>query len=338
MPAVYVREHGAVVHKRGERLVVTKDGTVLMDLPLLHVDQLILVGNVQLTTQAAAALLQQGIDVVFLSQNYRFRGRLIGQGSKLAALRHAQLRAAQDAARSLDIARRFVAGKLANQRAVLHRQLSRSPAPEAVQALQNAIEKIVAIERGIGRATEVEQLRGLEGKAGAFYFGALRSLLRPAWGFQGRIYHPPPDPFNAALSFGYALLLKDVTAAVQVSGLDPYLGFFHALEYARPSLALDLMEEFRPIVVDMLVLRMAGQGSLTPADFLITGHPDRPVELRPEACERLITAYEQRVNTRIYYAPAGERVAYRRCFELQARQLARVISGQQERYEPVVIR
>jgi CRISPR-associated protein Cas1 len=338
MAVVYVQEQGAVIHKRGERLLVTRDGVTLMDLPLLHIDQLVLVGNVQLTTPAATALLQREIDVVFLSQNYRFRGRLVGPGSRLAALRHAQLRAAQDPARSIAIARWIVLGKLNNQRTLLQRWLRQSPSPEARRVLEEAIRGITLSSQGASQAGDPDQLRGFEGKAGGYYFGALRALLNPAWGFQGRAYYPPPDPFNAALSFGYALLLKDMTASIQIVGLDPYIGFFHAVEYARPSLALDLMEEFRPILVDALVLRLIDQGKLTPRDFLSTGRSERPVELRPEACERLIAAYEQRIHTRIHYPFTGEKTTYRRCLELQARQLARVLLGQQERYYPFAIR
>jgi len=340
MPVIYVREQGAVVHRRGERLQITRDGVVLADIPLLHVEQLVLVGNVQLTTPAIAAMLQRGIEVIFLSHNYRFRGRLSGTESGFAALRRAQLQMAQDPNRALAMARWIVQGKLANQRAMLRRWLAQPHArePEVSQAIQMAIAGLGDMERGAAQADSPDALRGFEGKASALYFGALRRLIKPEWGFHGRAYHPPPDPFNAVLSFGYALLLKDATTAVQVVGLDLFVGFFHAIEYGRPSMALDLMEEFRPVLVDALVVRLIQRGSLTPGDCLFTGRSDRPVELRPEACERLISAYEQRLHTRVYHPWAGETTSYRRCLELQARQMARVILGQQDRYHPMTVR
>ncbi len=240
MPPVYVREQGAVVRRRGERLVVTRDKKQLLDLPLIHLDQLVLFGNVQLTAPAVAMLLRAEVDVVFFSQYGKFRGRLVHTGSKFARLRHAQLQKLSDEEVTLTIARRVVAGKLRNQRSLLRMRARQTPA-----SAQARVRRAVT---GIGRMLErarttrsLESLRGFEGKAGVDYWAAFRALLADDLGFRGRQYFPPPDPVNALLSFGYSLLLKDVTAAVQLVGLDPYLGFLHTIDYGRPSLALDMM-------------------------------------------------------------------------------------------------
>lgn len=335
---IYVREQGAVVRKRGERLVVTKGFDDLMDVPLLHVRQVALVGNVQLTTQAAAMLLQNDVDVVFFSQYFKFRGRLVSTGSKFARLRHNQLQVMSDEARAVNIAREIVAGKLTNQRVLLQRQLADLPAGPARAVLNQSVEGIANMREGAARTESSDTLRGYEGKAGAYYFAGLKALLHPGWGFQGRSYYPPPDPINAALSLGYSLLLKDAVAAVQLVGLDPYLGFFHTIEYARPSLALDVMEEFRPIVVDGMVLELTSRQQLTPADFTKTGKKDRPVELSNGGVTLLLKAYEERLQTVVRHPVSGDQVSYRRCLELQVRQVANIVLGKTALYVPVTIR
>lgn len=329
---VYVREQGSVVHKRGERLVVTKDGAELADLPLVHVRQLAVVGNVQLTTQAVAALLQNEVDVVFFSQHFKFRGRLVAGGSKFAQLRHAQLQVMSDEKRALAIARQVVLAKLANQRTAIQGQLAANANSPAQRALREAATGIAAMRDGANTAQSLDSLRGYEGKAGAYYFGAVKALLDPSWGFQGRAYYPPPDPINSVLSLGYSLLLKDAVATVQLIGLDPYLGFFHSIEYARPSLALDVMEEFRPLVVDVLVLDMIQRRELVRADFVKTGRQERPWELSDQGVATMLKGYEERLQTQIRHPITGDLMTCRRCIEQQVRQIANVVLGKAERY------
>ncbi len=336
MTTVYVREQGAVVHRKGARLVVTKNAMPLMDLPLLHVEQLAIVGNVQLTTQAVAALLQQEVDVVFFSTAYRYRGRLMATGSKFAELRHAQLRAMLDEPTALRLAKGVVEGKLANQQALLARR--QADADGAGAALGAAAAGIGAMRAGAGRAADLDSLRGYEGKAGAHYFGALKALLDPSWGFRGREYYPPPDPVNAVLSFGYTLLLKDAVAATQLVGLDPYLGFFHAIHYGRPSLALDVLEEFRPLVVDRLVLRLIRDGHVSPSDFVRTGQPRRPVMLSAGASETFLLAYETEMGRKAFHPGSGRSHPMRRCVELQARQVAAIVLGKADGFTPMTRR
>ena len=338
MPAVYVREQGAVVRKRGERLVVTKEDAELMEVPLVHVDQVVLMGNVQLTTQAVALLLQHEVDVVFFSQRGKFRGRLVQTGSKFARLRHAQLQVMSDEAGSLRIAREVVVGKLTNQRVLLQRQAARlASSPDRVR-LEEAIRGIRAMLRAARGAPSLDSLRGYEGKGGAYYFGALRALIPSAFGFRGRAYHPPPDPANALLSFGYTLLLKDIVGAVQLVGLDPYLGFFHAIDYGRPSLALDVMEEFRPIIVDGMVLELIHTHVVTPQDFVWTQKAQRPVHMTDGAVEVLLERYEQRALTQVTHPVRRQQTTYRRCFEWQVRQVAGIVLGKRQQYQPVTIR
>jgi len=321
MTALYLTEQGAVLRRIGERLVVTKDREVLEDVPIIHVEQVVVMGNIQLSTPAVALLLQRDVDVVFLSSRGKFRGRLMTTGSKFAQLRHRQLRLMDDGEKVLAVARELVAAKLTNQAHLLERLGAQGGAREIRRDVKKA-----------RRASTLDSLRGHEGAAGARHFASLRRLIPAEWGFTRRIYHPPTDPVNALLSLGYTLLLKDVTAAVQLAGLDPFLGFFHAIDYGRPSLALDLMEPFRPLV-DGLVLGWIAERKVTPGDFRPARRKDGAVLLDDDACTRYLRAYERQMESRVLYPPTGERTSCRRCLELQARQLARVVMGKQARFQ-----
>ncbi|MBW7893133.1 MAG: CRISPR-associated endonuclease Cas1, partial [Chitinophagaceae bacterium] len=173
--------------------------------------------------------------------------------------------------------------------------------------------------------------------AAAAYWQAFKTLLANDFGFQGRKYFPPPDPINGLLSFGYGLLLKDVTAAVQLVGLDTYLGFFHTIDYGRPSLALDMMEEFRPVLVDWVVLGMVAAGEMTGASFEETSNPKQPIRLTEPAMNILIERYEQRLNEKVFHPDAGGETSRRRIIELQVRRLAWVIRGQGKGYQPYLM-
>lgn len=343
MTQIYVREQGATVRRNGERLVVSKDGRVLDEFPMRNVDQVVLMGNVQLTTPAAVTLLEQEIDVVFLSSHGKFRGRLMGTGSKHAALRQAQLRRFGDDGVRLAVARAIVDGKVHNQRVVLLRQAQRSsgrPRTENRLALNErlfnrALDGMMSIRKAALEARDLDGLRGYEGKAAAYYFEAIRSLLDPAWKFDRRAYHPPPDPFNALLSFAYSLLLKDVMAAVNLVGFDPYLGCFHEIEDGRPSMPLDLMEEWRPLVADAMVLELVNRGSLGPQSFTWTGAVRRPVELGEAGSRLVLEAYGSRLVTRLFHplaGPGGE-TTVRNAMVLQARRMARFVLGEFPAYE-----
>jgi len=244
----------------------------------------------------------------------------------------------------LAVARPMIQGKLLNQRLVLQRRIegvdeggqSLALAPAAAPAVQKAAQGIGRLLDPATRASTIDTLRGYEGKAGAFYFGALRQLLPAELGFQGRAFYPPPDPANAALSFGYTYLRGAVEGAVQTVGLDPYLGFFHTPHHNQPALALDLMEEFRPLVVDVIVLRAFGQRVLTAADFRTAG-PKCWLE-GPAARDRFTALYEERLNTPVTYHLTGQQNTYRNCILLQAQHLARVIAGEDKVYQPLTMR
>lgn len=336
MTVLYVREQGATVRREQEEVRVTLNGKELASSPVRDVEQVVLCGNVQVTTQAVALLMKHDVDVVFLSFAGTFRGRMIKSGSKFARLRHAQLQISGDEKRCLPLAGAMVRAKLSNQRNHLHALAERS-GNQVGGRLRRAAQGIDRMRRQSVQAATTDALRGYEGKSGVYYFGGIKDLLDTSWSFNGRKYYPAPDPFNALLSFGYTLLLKDVTAAIQMVGLDPFLGCLHALAYDRPSLALDLMEEFRPLVVDVTVLNLVLSGKIKAGNFTFTSNPKRPVELGSQLIPVVIEAYEKRMDETVMHRPGGSHNKLRRCLELQTRMFSRVVMGRRQQYEGMVL-
>ena len=343
MTQLYIREQGAQIGRRGERLIVSKQGSVLDEFPLHQIEQVVLLGNVQLTAQATATLLERDVEVVFLSSHGKYRGRLASTGSKQVGLRQRQLALFGQAEAALAIGQAMIAGKINNQRVILLRQVRRLQETGAWSAVnqpqfEQSLREMAIMAEQTQTAADIDSLRGYEGKAAFYYFQALATLLPPTWGFEQRAYYPPPDPFNALLSFAYSLLLKEVLAAVHLVGFDPYLGVVHAVAHGRPSLALDLMEEWRPIVADALCLELVNRGTLQPDQFRWTGNLNRPVELGREGVEKVLAAYGQRLETKVAHRLAGGQTAVRHTLVWQARQLARVVQGQEAIYEPFLAR
>lgn len=331
---VYIHEQGSYVRKKGGLLLVTKGKDKLKQLPLKQLEQLVLMGNVQLTTQAAKYFLKNHVDVVFMTTYGKYLGRLDEAESRFANLRRLQARLTDNPQRSLELARQMIVGKVNNQRVVLGRR-----ADEDLTAAQ-ALKGMLGMLHQIETARTPDQLRGVEGKAAAYYFEGIRTFVSPEWGFTKREYYPPPDPMNVLLSFAYTLLLKDVKTAIQIVGLDPAFGFFHVMDdqRPRPSLALDLMEEFRPSVADIVVLTVIMQGHITLHDFERTDDSARPVRLGKDGEEALIQAYESRMADKIFHPLANGETAYRNAVEYQARQMRWIVEGRQADYNTLDLR
>lgn len=349
MSTLYVTEQGAQVHKKGGRLVIRHGEDVLQDIPLIKIDRLVLMGSgVSVTTPALHALVRKNIDVLYLTGRGGYVSRMVGREHKHSRLRHAQAHAISDPVLAMAVAKQIVQGKINNQRVLVLRHA------EGARWGRQALNVMYKMRQRVDSASNLGEVRGLEGMAAKEYFGMLRKLIHPpkdgrSWGFERRAYYPPPDPINALLSFGYTMLLNDLTAACQKAGLDPDLGFFHAIDYGKPSMALDLEEEFRPIVVDSIVLTAVNRPLLGLGDFEAGwpreqanrengSQPQIPVLLHNDARRRFIALYETRINEQIFYPPSGEKTTYRRIFELQAYQMARVILGEEPGYSPLMVR
>ncbi|MCS6859644.1 MAG: CRISPR-associated endonuclease Cas1 [Abditibacteriales bacterium] len=335
---LYVDTQGAYIRKVDERLVVAqrdKEGQeeVLRDFPIINLDQVVVAGNVGFTTPAARFLLQQGVPLVFLSSRGTYEGTLMPEISKNSLLRLAQHQALAEEGRVLHLARRFVGAKLANYRAVLMRY-NRGLQSEAVET---SIKRLYWRLREVERAESLEQLLGVEGNGSSDYFRVLGELIKADLGFafEGRNRRPPRDPVNALLSFAYALLTKDMISTICLVGLDPYVGFYHQAKYGRPSLALDMMEEFRPIVADSVVLTFLNNEMVHPPDFETR---EGGVFLSEAARKKFYRVYEMRKNDHITHPTFGYRLPYRRAMELQVRILAKFLTGEIDDYYPLVVR
>lgn len=264
MHALAVTEQGTSVHAEGDMLVLYRGQTALRRVRVGEIDEVLLFGRIELSSAAMALLLRRGVDVVLLTQNAVFRGRLLGRSSKNVLVRLAQYRRTTDPTFCRQIASAIVVGKIRHQRQVLLRAQRRLQDDQLAVALG----QLRLLSDRAGAAAELESLRGLEGQAAAVYFGQFNKLLQTGeFRFERRTRRPPRDPVNALLSFGYAVLGSVAETEVYRCGLDPLLGFFHQPHYGRPSLMLDLLEEFRPLV-DALVLRVVNRRQLGLGDFV----------------------------------------------------------------------
>jgi CRISPR-associated protein Cas1 len=327
MPPLYITTQGAKLRHRRRRLVVEKDHEQIAAVPAIHVDQVFIFGNISITTPALSFLLNNDIHTSFLTVRGRYKGRLVGPLGGHGRLRLHQYRRADDEHWAVETARAIVVGKLHNTRTLLRRYARRlEEADECGSALTAAADDLTDLIARAQRRETVNSLTGVEGRGAAVYFSVFRHLIRaPGWLFEKRNRRPPRDPVNALLSFGYTILTHQVESAVRAVGLDPYIGFLHQLAYNRPSLALDLVEEFRPIVVDSVVLRCLNNRIIQPDHFRYEPGGERPVLLNDEGRSRFIRELEARLSLRFRHPDRDERVTYRRCFELQARRMARCL-------------
>ena len=334
---LYVQEPGSHVGKRSEHLVVRKDGQEITRAPMHAIRQVVIFGNVQVSTQALETLAANEIPVAYLTGHGRFIGAFAPAEKKNVGLREAQFRRFADHAECLSLSKAVVRGKLTNQRALLMRSLrgdgDRGSDEPAAQALAELI-------RRLDSASSLETVLGLEGQGAALYFGEFGRFLRarpPGRGFEfaSRNRRPPRDPVNALLSFAYAILVKDCFAAVCTVGFDPYKGFFHANRHGKPSLALDLMEEFRPIIADSVVLTLINNEMLTPGDFVVWREA---CQLTEAGRRTFFQAYEQRRATVVTHPVFGYKMSYSRMLEVQARMLAAYVRGSVPAYTGFTVR
>jgi CRISP-associated protein Cas1 len=328
MSTLYITQQDSVLRKVDERLRVTQHKDTLLDIPLIKVSQVILFGRVTVTASTVATLMEHGVGLCYLSEHGRYIGRLEPHLSKNSLLRVAQWRAAFDDRRKLDIAKQFVQGKLENMRVLLLRANREQERPE----LARAIDGLKDAQRRAQGCRDLDVLRGHEGEGSAAYFAVFGHLIKQDLRFPGRVRRPPTDPVNALLSFGYTLLYNDLHSACNIVGFDPYVGYLHADRYGRANLALDLMEEFRPLVVDSVVLTCLNKRIIQKDDFVVElGSAHR---LSGEARRQFLLQYEERKNTEFKHPIFGYRMTYQRCFELQARLLAKYLQRELDHYPP----
>ena len=344
---LYLQEPGAHVGKRSEHLIVRKDGAEIQRVPIAAVRQVVVFGNVQVSTQALECLATLEVPVVYMTGYGRFIAALQPAPTKNVLLRVNQFRTFSDPQKSLQLAKAVVRAKIANQRTLLMRSLrSRTPDESANGAEpgrgsdEPAARDMAELLRRLDRIADPAVLLGTEGQAAALYFGQFGRMLkapRPGRGFdfKARNRRPPRDPVNSLLSFAYAMLLKDCFSALCAVGFDPYFGFFHVGRHGKPSLALDLMEEFRAIIADSVVLTLINNGSLVPKDFLVWREA---CQLTEEGRKQFFRAYEQRMDTLVTHPLFGYQMSYSRMIEVQARLLAAHVRGDIPEYTGFTVR
>jgi CRISPR-associated endonuclease Cas1/CRISPR-associated protein Cas4 len=323
---VYVQQPGARVSKDGDCLKILDHDEVLSEARIVETSHLVVFGQVQVSTQVVHELCQRGIPISYLSTGGWFYGLTTGMTHKNVELRRRQYAAAADPARCLSLARRFVQVKIANCRTMLRR--NHMAAPEAT------LRDLKTDQQHAGDAESLEELLGIEGTAARRYFSEFGGMLKGETGvtrfdFDGRNRRPPRDPVNAMLSLAYALLTREWTMTLQAVGFDPYMGFYHQPRYGRPALALDLMEEFRPLIADSVVLTAINNGEVRAADWI---ERMGAVTMTPEGRRRFIAAYERRMGQEITHPVFGYQISYRRVLEIQARLLGRYLLGEIPEY------
>lgn len=326
---LYVDKEGCYVRKSGGSLIVTKDRETIASVGIQTLDQVILVGRgVHISTPALRELCSSNIDVVLLTKSGRCEGRLWSPGLKNPALKRAQFQKSLDPAFKLRTSLAIVRAKINNQRIMLQR-LKRKRKIKELDAALNWMQKLS--EKAL-RAEDVSELMGFEGEASKAYFNAISAVVRESgFSMTGRSRRPPRDRFNSILSFCYSMLLKEVLSALEIAGLDPCIGLFHSEKYGRPALALDIMEEFRPIIADAVALKLVNQKIIQPEHFL-----ERLgiYELKESGRKKVYETWENKMTEPILHPLFRSRFSYRRTIEAQARILAKSFEGETKEYIP----
>jgi CRISPR-associated protein Cas1 len=338
---LYLNSQGFRVGKSGEVIQVKDRDTLKQEIRLGEVSQINLFGNVQLSTQAVQSFCSAEVPVCYFSQGGWFYGITNGLNARNVFLRHRQFVSASHEPTALRIARKLVATKIRNQRTLLQRNHIEPP--------QTALRQMKILAEKSETASDIESLLGIEGSAARAYFSEFAGMLKVTeesadahhgrtefcFDFTQRNRRPPRDPVNALLSLAYSILVKDLTITCYALGFDPYWGFYHQPRFGRPALALDLMEPFRPLIADSVVLTAINTRMVTPRDFIRSGPS---VALKPEGRKGFFRAYELRMDMLVTHPLFDYRVSYRRLLEIQARLLARFLNGEIDDYPLFVTR
>jgi len=329
---LYVTLPEAALHKDGETVVVKANGEKKLQVPLHHIQAIVVMGECWLSPRLQRTCLERSIATTFLTENGRFLGRVEGIEASGAWLRKNQMEVHLNPQKSLLLAKAMVKGKLSNQRHVLQRA-ARESSPEESDELTKAADRIQAIRGDVERMETHDQVRGSEGEGAAKYFDVFPLLIRQqkeAFKWDGRNRRPPRDPVNALLSFAYTLLMGDCLSACQTVGLDPAFGFLHVFRAGRPALALDLMEPFRPILADRLALSLINNQQVRLGDFKTT--ESGAVIMTDEAKKLVISTHQQRKAKTLRHPFLEQDTVWGLVPILEARLLARHLRGDLEAF------
>jgi len=336
---LYVQTQGSYLRLDHDTLQVEIEKQKAFQMPLHHLGGITVFGNVLLSPFLIHRCAEDGRALVWLTEHGRFKGQLTGGTTGNVLLRCAQQTALNQLSLTLDIARHIVAGKLQNARSVLLRAAREAKVNGDRNQLTEAARVHADAIRSTKTVADLDKLRGIEGYAAKAYFGVFTAMVRrhrDAFAFTVRSRRPPKDPINALLSFVYTLLAGECVAACEGVGLDPQIGYLHALRPGRPALALDLMEELRAPLADRLVLTLINRGQITPDDFV--ERPGGAIYLTKEGRSTLLTAYQNRKRDEVFHTIADTKVPFALLCHTQARLLARHLRGDLPSYQPFIWR
>jgi CRISPR-associated protein Cas1 len=337
--ALYVTLPDAYLRLENDTLRVEVEREVRLRVPLHHLTSVVCFGNVGMTTPLMHRLADEGKSLVFLDGNGRFKARLEGAVSGNILLRQAQHAQALSAAFALDTARACVAGKIKNARQVLQRGAREAKNEDEAAQLTRGTDDLAAALRGLPQAATLDEVRGIEGDAARRYFERLNLLVRPdardAFRMDGRTRRPPRDRFNALLSFLYSMWMNDCRSALEAAGLDPQLGFLHAVRPGRAALALDLMEEFRALA-DRLALTLINRNQVQAGDF--EEREGGAVLLSGDARKAVVVAFQERKAEELSHPLLAQPLPLGLIPLVQARLLARAIRGETDGYLPFLVK
>jgi CRISPR-associated protein Cas1 len=334
---LYVTTPGAYLSKEGETVVARLEQETKLQVPAVALEGIVCIGGVGFSPPLMELCADRGVTISFLAENGRFLSRVVGPVSGNILLRKEQYRRADDPLKSSTIAIAFLIGKIANCRSVLLRAVRDGAEGSKAEALSKCADNLKDILQRIRRESDIESIRGKEGQAGYAYFSVFDNLIvaqKESFAFRERSRRPPMDNVNALLSFVYTLLAHDCVGACESVGLDPQAGFLHADRPGRPSLALDLMEEFRPFIADRLVLTLINRLQVKPEGFKKT--ETGAVTMTPETKREVLKAYQERKREELEHPFLEEKAAVGLLPYIQARLLARYLRGDLDGYPPFV--
>ena len=332
MPNLYLTEQNSILRKTGDRLIVQKDDETLLDVQCHKIDAVLIFGNVQVTTQALGELLEHGIELAIFTRTGRLKGQLTSPATKNIVLRVCQFRKYDDDAFRLAISKKFASGKINNCLTLMRLFSYNHPVIDLKAENHDLTASLATLET----ADRLDSLLGLEGSAAKTYFNAFSKMILGDFSFTGRKKRPPTDPVNAMLSLSYTMLFNEIASLLDGLGFDPYLGYFHGVDYGRQSLAADIMEEFRAPVADRLVLNFVNNRIFRPDDFYANPQTGGVV-FKQEALKRYFAEYESMINHEFAHPDTGQTVSLRKCIRAQAENLAATIQDDRP-YAPFMLK
>jgi len=333
---LFVSTQGMYLHREGETILAELQQKIVLRLPVHTLSSIVCFGNVLCSPFLLGLCGEHGVHVSFLSEHGRFLARVCGPVSGNVLLRRKQMSVADSEPSSILIARNCVIGKLANCRTVLQRAVRDHGA--SIE-LENAVENLARVIRNAGTCMDTDTLRGYEGEGANHYFSAFNSMIvqqKKAFFMQQRSRRPPLDPLNALLSFLYTILAHDCEAAAESAGLDPQVGFLHALRSGKPSLALDMMEEFRPVLADRVALSLINLNQISPDGFTVTA--SGAVLMDDNTRKTVLTAWQNKKQEEITHPFLNEKIKLGLLPYAQTLLLARHLRGDLDAYPPFLLK